>query len=72
MDKELNSSYAIHEIPVNGWLYYCSGKKKESSNRETSLVISVGIGKDAIEGYLIYAQTITRIQLSYKQKNKVY
>jgi hypothetical protein len=54
MDKELNSSYAIHEIPVNGWHYYCSGKKKESSNRETSLVISVGIGKEAIKGYLIY------------------
>jgi hypothetical protein len=47
-------SCEIHEISVNGRPYYYSGKAKGDSVGKTSQVVSAGIEKDAIKGYLIY------------------
>jgi hypothetical protein len=49
VDEGLNSPCEIHEIPVKGRLYYCSGKEKGSSAREVSPITSEEIEKDAIK-----------------------
>jgi hypothetical protein len=41
------------ETSINGRLYYCSGKEKEGTDEEASLVASERIEKDAIRGHLI-------------------
>ena len=70
VDEGLNRPCERHEISVNGKRYYCSGKEKDSEAREVSSVISEKIGRNAIKGYFICAQTVADTPPSHKRKRQ--